>query len=162
MQRQLLAAIRPLPTPLRPELLSLVYNNLEQIVPTLQDPVMRAQGRAMLCGRHLNDLAVPAVDGLTLKEVAIDSVEWIEAVGQTVLAYKAAIADESMTEVQEAYAATLADCFEKTEDTGLKQYLQIHLTKLVKKMQKAGTLSEAVVEAARRFQEQDMQAQDSS
>lgn len=156
MHQQLLSAIRPLPTPLRAELLSHIYANLELRIPTLADPLTRAQAHSLLCRRDLADLAVPASDGLSLKDVPIDSVEWIEAVGQTVSAYKAAITEEEASlELQEEYAADLADFFKKTEDASLKQYLRMHLLKLVRGMQRQGTLTEIIAECARRCEEKD-------
>lgn len=150
MHRQLLETIRTLPTPSRSELLSHIYSILTKQLPTFADPYTRSEARSILCKRYLADLATPASDGLTFTEVPIDSVEWIEAVGQTVKAFKAALAEEEAVDLQQEHAAVLAECSEKTEDAGLKQYLKIHMAKLVKCMQRKGSLSEDIVECARR------------
>jgi hypothetical protein len=153
MHKQLLDTIRPLPTPLRAELLSHIYAVLRAQLPVFSDASARSEARSILCKRYLADLAVPASDGLTLKEVALDTVEWIEAVGQTVTAYKAALVEEESIQLQQDYADVLAGCCEKTEDASLRRYLQIHMTKLVKSMQRKGSLSDSVAECARRCQE---------
>lgn len=161
MYRSLLTMIRPLPTPLRPELLSTIYSSLSTHAQDAPTASVRLQAHIILAQRHLDDLAKASVDGLSLKDVAADTVEWIDAVGACVDAFKAGIEAEDQAgldystalPLSEAFAETLADCWRKTDDASLRQFLELHVLKLVRKDQRKGQYSEKIANCARACQE---------
>lgn len=148
----LLALIRPLPTPLRPALLSHIYDNLRTSLPSFPTSESLAQACSILCRRHITDLTMTAVDGLTLKPVEIDSLEWIEAVGNAAKEFKVANKqfDGSNLAFVEDFAAFLADNWAKTEDASMKTFLSAHLTRLAQSAEKSGLKSAALTDCVER------------
>lgn len=161
MHRSLLATIRPLPTPLRPELLSTIHSSLSMHVLDSPNASARLQARIILAQSHLDDLAKASADGLSLKDVAADTVEWIDAVGACVETFKTGMDAEDQAgsdyittlPLREAFAETLADCWRKTDDASLRQFLELHILKLVRKDQRKGQYSENIANCARACQE---------
>jgi U3 small nucleolar RNA-associated protein 6 len=117
----MLRLLRPLPTPLRPTLLEEIYTSLRSNMDTFEGYTQAGQARILLARRHLADLAEPQKDGLSLKEIPVDSVEWTVAVGNAVHDYRAGLAALSggSEELVGDFADFLADCWQKTEDSSL-------------------------------------------
>lgn len=130
----LLEVIRPLPTILRPDLLAHIYSILQTNLPAFEASETRGQALALLSRRFVDDLAQLQKDKLSLKPVPIDSLEWVEAVGESTKAFRSAIAgqdSENMILLEQA-AEFIGQMLDSTEDASLKQYLQAHLSHIAR------------------------------
>ena len=125
----LLAVLRPMPTILRPALLSHLYELLRSSLSSLSAsatfgsklPIYH-QARFILARRFLDDLASVQKDGTSLKAVSIDSLKWIEAVGESVKEFRIALQETSNGSnelVHEDFARFLTVTAQKTEDASL-------------------------------------------
>ena len=157
MHRALLALIRPMPTLLRGDLLFHIYSSLEQQIPNFTDKTTRSQARSLLARRYLDDLVEPSIDGLSQKDIPVDSLEWIDAVSMVVKAFKASLEEEEedSLELQEDFAEFLSECWTKTEDTSMKQYLRLNLTTVYRASQKQGQYSDRINECIKACQEEE-------
>lgn len=137
----LASLLRTFPSPLRGDLLEHLHRTFsDQYLPTISDPVVKAEAASQLARAVLEDLAEPAKDGLSLQPIQADTTQWIDALAIAVKRYTLALKRGSsvQTSLASPYTAFLLEMRDKTQDEDLKQYLRGCLKKLVQDLQSQG------------------------
>lgn len=138
IHEDLLNLIRPLPTPLRQDLLDQIYASLRSRIATTEVNAtssssfenddnykaieQAARCRSILARRHVDDLGELQKDRTVFKPAQVDSVRWIEAVGASVKEFQEAIKampNESSVRLLESFADFASEMSDRTRDDGL-------------------------------------------